>query len=152
LGNTIYIAAAIAIGACLSLQPPINAAMARVLGSPLMAASISIAISLVSVLFIWLTWGKGAGDFAQVSALPWWVVIGGAIGVVFVVGSITVAPVLGIALFFACVVGGQLLDSTLADQFGAFGLDVKPVNTMKLLGLGLVLAGAALVESSNAGS
>ena len=86
---------------------------------------------------------------AQIRALPWWVVIGGMVGVVFVVGGVMVAPVLGVALFFVCVVAGQLLGSTLADQFGAFGMQVKPVNMMKLLGLALVIAGAALVENSS---
>ena len=149
MSNIFYIAAAIAIGACVSLQPPINAAMARTLGNPLLAASISIAISLVSVVLVWLAWGKGAGELAQIRALPWWVVIGGMVGVVFVVGGVMVAPVLGVALFFVCVVAGQLLGSTLADQFGAFGMQVKPVNMMKLLGLALVIAGAALVENSS---
>ena len=149
MSNMFYIAAAIGIGASLALQPPINVVMARTLGSDLLAASISIAISLVFVVLVWLTWGKGGGDLAQVQALPWWVVIGGVIGVVFVAGSVMVAPVLGVALFFVCVVGGQLLASTLADQFGAFGMPVKPVNAMKLLGLALVLAGAALFQNSS---
>ncbi len=149
MSNAMYILAAVAIGACLSLQPPINAVMARTLGSPLLAASISIAISLVFVVLVWLTWGKGAGNLGQIKALPWWVIIGGILGVVFVAGGVMVAPVLGVALFFVCVVAGQLLGSTLADQFGAFGMEVKPVNLMKLLGLGLVLAGAALVQNSS---
>jgi len=145
--NILYIAAAIAIGACLSLQPPINAAMARTLGSPLLAASISIAISLVSVVLLWLTWGNRA-DLAQIRALPWWVILGGLIGVVFVAGGVVVAPVLGVAWFFVCVVAGQLLGSMLTDHFGAFGVQVKPINLMKLLGLGLVLAGAALFRAA----
>ena len=149
MSNMFYIAAAIGIGASLALQPPINVVMARTLGSDLLAASISIAISLVFVVLVWLMWGKGGGDLAQVQALPWWVVIGGVIGVVFVAGSVMVAPVLGVALFFVCVVAGQLLASTLADQFGAFGMPVKPVNAMKLLGLALVLAGAALFQNSS---
>lgn len=143
-----HIAAAIAIGASLSLQPPINAVMARTLGSPLLAAVISIAISLIVVVAVWLTVGQGAGDLAQVRILPWWVVVGGVIGVVFVAGSVIVGPTLGIALFFVCVVAGQLLGATLIDQLGAFGLPQKPVNLMKLIGLGLVLAGAALVQRS----
>lgn len=149
MGNIFYIAAAIAMGACLSVQPPINAVMARTLGSPLFAASISIAISLIFVVLVWLTWGKAAGDLTQVKALPWWIIIGGVVGAVFVAGGVMLAPVLGVALFFVCVVAGQLLGSTLADQFGAFGLQVKPLNSMKLLGLGLVLAGAVLVENSS---
>lgn len=149
MGNMFYIAAAVTVGACLSLQPPINAVMARTLGSPLLAATISIAISLVLMVVVWLTLGKGVGDLTQIKALPWWVTIGGIVGVVFVAGGVVIAPALGVALFFVCVVAGQLLGSTLADQFGAFGMPVKPINAMKLLGLGLVMVGAILVQNSS---
>ena len=145
--NILYIVAAIAIGACLSLQPPINAVMARTMASPLLAATISIAISLITVLLLWSIWGARTGDLAQVRELPWWVILGGVIGVVFVAGGVVVAPVLGVAWFFVCVVAGQLLGSTLTDHFGAFGVQVKAINLMKLLGLGLVLAGAALFRA-----
>ena len=149
MNNLLYLAAAIAIGVCVSLQPPINSAMARSLGSPLLAACISIGITLVFAVFFWQTIGKGAGELGQVKLLPWWVVIGGIVGMFFVVGGVMVAPVTGMALFFVCVVAGQLLGSTLVDQFGAFGSPVKPVNLMKLLGLAMVLAGAILVQGSN---
>ena len=101
------------------------------------------------MVVVWLTLGKGVGDLTQIKALPWWVTIGGIVGVVFVAGGVVIAPVLGVALFFVCVVAGQLLGSTLADQFGAFGMQVKPINMMKLLGLGLVLIGAILVQNSS---
>jgi bacterial/archaeal transporter family-2 protein len=149
LGTTSSIAAAIVVGACLSLQPPVNAFMARMLQSPLLAASISIAISLVFVVLVWLVGSRGAGDLAQVRTFPWWVAVGGIVGVVFVVGGIVVAPALGVALFFVCVIAGQLLGSILLDQLGAFGMPAKPVNPMKLLGLVLVLAGVALVQRSD---
>lgn len=144
----LHIAAAVAIGALVSLQPPINTVMARTLGSPLLASVISIAISLAVVVPVWLTVGAGAGDLGQVRVLPWWVVIGGMLGVVFVAGSVLVAPTLGIALFFVCVVAGQLLGATIADQVGAFGMPVKPLNPTKVIGLALVLVGAALVQRS----
>lgn len=149
MSSASYIAAAVAIGVCVSLQPPINAAMARTLESPLLAASVSIAISLLLVLLLWGAWGRAGGDPTAVAALPGWVVLGGVIGVIFVAGSIVVAPVLGVALFFVCVVAGQLLGSIAADQLGAFGMPVRPVDATKVVGLALVLAGAALVQSAN---
>ena len=149
MSHIIYIVSAVAMGAALSIQPPINATMARGLGSPLLAASTSICISFAIATMLWLSWGKGAGEISQLRMLPWWVVIGGIVGVVFVAGSVVVAPVLGVALFFVCVVAGQLIGSTLIDQFGGFGLTVKPLNMMKLIGLGLVLLGAALVHNSH---
>ena len=150
MSNYSYILAAIAIGAALSLQPPINATMARVLGSPLLSATVSISISLVVVSTLWLVWGKGSGDITQAKFLPWWVLIGSVVGVVFVAGSIITAPILGVALFFVCVIAGQLLGSTVIDQIGAFGLEVKPINAMKMVGLGLVLLGAWVVQNSGA--
>jgi transporter family-2 protein len=144
----LHLVAALAIGACLALQPPINALMARTLGSPLLAAVVSIAVSLAVVVPVWLTVGQGAGDLAQVRTLPWWVVLGGVFGVVFVAGSVIVGPTLGLALFFVCVVAGQLLGATVVDHLGAFGVPTKPVNAMKLVGLALVLLGAALVQRS----
>ena len=75
--------------------------------------------------------------------------VGGVVGGVFVAGAIATAPVLGVALFFVCVVAGQLIGSSVIDQLGVFGLEVKPVNTMKVFGIGLVLLGAGLVQSSS---
>lgn len=127
---------------------PINAVMGRTLGSPLLAAVVSIVVSLIVVIPVWLTVGQGAGELAHAGALPWWAVLGGVLGVVFVGGSVIVGPALGLALFFVCVVAGQLLGATLIDQVGAFGVPQKPINLMKVIGLGLVLVGAALVQRS----
>ncbi len=149
MSNVLYIAVAVCLGAAISVQPAINSTMARGLGSPLLAAVISLFISLVIAVILWLSWGKGTAEIAHFRMLPWWVIIGGMVGVVFVVGSIVAAPVLGVALFFICVVAGQLIGSTLIDQVGAFGLAVKPINMMKLVGIGLVVVGAALVQGSH---
>lgn len=144
----LHVAAAVAIGVSLSLQPPINASMARTLGSPMLAACVSIAISMTAVLALWATWAGRPGDLAEARTLPWWVVLGGLAGVVFVAGSIVVSPVLGVASFFVFVVAGQLLGAALTDQTGAFGAAVRPMDPTRLLGLVMVLAGAALVQRS----
>lgn len=149
MGNLIYISAAFLIGAAISLQPPINASMAQGLGSSLLAASVSIFISLVFVIILWLSLGQGTGDISQFTILPWWVIIGGIAGVIFVAGGIIIAPETGVAIFFVCVVAGQLIGSALLDQFGIFGLSVKPLNLMKITGISLVLIGAFLVQNSH---
>jgi transporter family-2 protein len=147
--NLGYIITALAIGFLVSLQPSINAVMARDLGSSLLASTVSIGISFCLVLIAWQILGKGGGEVSQVRQLPWWIVFGGVAGMVFVVGGVMVAPALGFALFFVCIIAGQLLGSTVIDQFGAFGLPVKPAGGVKLIGLALVLAGAALVQYGN---
>ncbi len=149
MSNYPYIIVAILMGAALSTQPAINATMSRILGSPLLAASVSISISLFVVFVLWLTWGKATGELSHFKSLPWWVVVGGVVGAIFVAGSIVTAPVLGVALFFVCLVTGQVIGSIIIDQIGAFGLETKPINTLKLVGLGLVVLGAGIVQSSN---
>ncbi len=149
MNNFIYIAAALVIGMFVSLQPPINSYVAKSLGSPLLAALISITTTLIVISTLWILLAKGSGEISQIKSLPWWGFLGGIVGVIFVAGSIYVAPNTGIALFFVCAVAGQLFGASVIDQLGAFGLPVKPMNTIKLLGLLLVLAGAILVQSSN---
>ncbi len=145
----LYVLAAVSIGALGSLQPAINAAMSRVVGSPFLAAAVSISISMVFITLVWLAGSRG-GDLSQVPSLPWWVVFGGVLGVFFVLGGVIVAPTLGMGLFFVCLIAGQLLGSGLADHFGVFGLDVKPLTAVKLVGFGFVIVGAVLVEKGNA--
>ncbi len=145
----LYVLAAVSIGALGSLQPAINAVMSRILGSPILAAVISISISMVFITLVWLAGSRG-GDLSQVPSLPWWVVFGGMLGVFFVLGGVIVAPTLGMGLFFVCLIAGQLLGSGLADHFGVFGLDVKPLTAIKLVGFGFVIVGAVLVEKGNA--
>ena len=149
MNNLIYVLAAVVIGIGVSLQPPINSVMARSLNSPLFSACISLFISVNAAAVLWLLLDKGNTELAQIRALPWWVICGGLIGLLFVAGSIVVAPVTGIALFFVCVVAGQLIGASVMDQFGLFGLPVKSINITKLIGLLLVIAGAVLVQTSN---
>ena len=149
MNNILYVVAALAVGISISLQPATNSYMARALGSPVLATSISMSITFIFALTFLLTAGKGAGDLTQIKTLPWWVIIGGIGGFVFVLGGVYVAPIVGVALFFVCVVAGQLLGATLIDQFGLFGTPLKPINTIKLIGLFMVLAGAIVVQNSN---
>jgi transporter family-2 protein len=149
MGNWGFVIAAILIGVALSLQPPINAVMARTLGSSLLAAVISIFISLVVVIAVWATLGGREGRLGRISDLPMWVVLGGVIGVVFVAGAVAVTPKLGVALFFVYVVAGQLAMSTLADRLGMFGLTVQSISPLKLVGLAMVLIGVVLVQTAS---
>ena len=147
--NLGYIVMAVSIGVMVSLQPSINAVMARELSSSLLASTISIGISFCLIFVAWQLLGKGEGEISHIRQLPWWIIFGGVAGMIFVIGGVMVAPVLGIALFFVCIIGGQVLGSTLIDQLGAFGLPVKPVSSVKLIGLGFVLTGVVLVQYGN---
>ena len=139
--------AAVFVGIAVSCQPPMNAVMARAIGSPFGAATISIALALATSMVLITFTGYGEITRERVSQVPWWVYLAGIIGVIFVAGSVVIAPVTGSLIFFVCLIAGQLIGSAVADHFGAFGLDIREISLARVGGIALVLAGAVLASS-----
>jgi transporter family-2 protein len=78
-------------------------------------------------------------------AVPWYTFGTGIIGLM-IVGSIGyVVPRLGIAKGFTLIVASQFVIAALIDHFGFFGATVRPLDLMRLLGLGLILLGVWIV-------
>lgn len=144
--NAIYLALAIGLGGLISMQPAINANIAAKLGGPLSAAICSIAISLAMVVATWAVMGRGEMAWSKIPTLPWWALIGGAGGALFVLGGVMVAPKLGVAMFFICIVLGQMIGASIIDQVGAFGLQSHSITWSRALGILLVIAGATLTQ------
>lgn len=138
------VSAAILLGMAFSQQPVINAALVRIVGSPVAAATISVFVTLVCLLAL-LPFSGGTLRPSVVVTLPWWSLVGGFIGVGLVAGGAALSPMTGAALFFVCMVAGQLLGASIADHFGAFGLPVRPFSIMRFIGLAMVMAGAWFV-------
>ena len=61
--------------------------------------------------------------------------------IVPVIGTVT-----GAAAFFVCLIAGQLLGSILLDHIGAFGLPIREIGTLRLLGIHLVFSGVILAH------
>lgn len=144
--NIIYVIAAFGLGALISMQPPINAQAAAILGSPLLGAACSISISLVIVLVARAFLDHASIDWARFAALPWWVLIGGVVGALFVIGALMVAPKVGVAAFFVFVVLGQLAGAAILDHLAGFGIPANPITWQRAAGILLVFAGAALTQ------
>ena len=140
-----YMFAAVIAGALISAQPPMNAILARHVASALGATAISTGIAFLCIVVVLAL--VGGADFSRqtLATVPWWVFLAGAFGAVFVAAGVIVAPVTGALVFFVCVIAGQLIGSSLADHFGAFGLAVREVSAMRFAGIGLVVVGAVLV-------
>lgn len=147
----LLIACALGLGALIALQPVVNATMANKVGSVLMAALCSMCISLVIIVVAWLSLGKGAGNWAALQTLPWWVIIGGVAGAFIVCGGLIIVPRIGVQKFFVCIIAGQLLCAALVDHFGLFGLTEARISSSRALGIGLVFLGAYITHSSKLG-
>ncbi|HRO12454.1 DMT family transporter [Amaricoccus sp.] len=141
-----YLAVAVMMGMLVSFQPLMNAVLARAIASPYGAAAVSLVVAGAGGVAIALVAGRGDMSRATLATVPWWIFLAGLIGALFVAGGVIIAPVVGAQLFFATVIAGQLLGATLADHFGLFGLEVRPLSLERALGLALVVGGAMLVR------
>ncbi|MHA7777994.1 DMT family transporter [Roseibium sp. M-1] len=134
-----------AIGIFFSLQPAVNGTVAKLLGSPLSAAIVSVTITWIALILIYPFFGEPVRA-SGVVRLPWWIGLGGIAGVLIVLGGATLAPMTGAALFFVCLIAGQLMGSALIDHMGAFGMLERPMSLLRVIGLILVFAGVMLVR------
>jgi transporter family-2 protein len=135
-----YVLAAAVIGGILALQPGLNAEVGRRVGNGLGAGMISIFVSaIVSTALVFGTRQQVAWGAAL--SMPWYLWIAGAIGVIFVVGSLLLAPILGAGLLFVSVIAGQLIVAMINDYTGFAGYGSHGVDGWRIAGILLVLVG-----------
>jgi bacterial/archaeal transporter family-2 protein len=137
---------AVAGGIALAIQSGVNSTLRNYLPHPVYAVAISFAIGTVVALVYAGAARAGTPDWAALRAAPWWVWTGGALGVVYVMGTVVVAPRLGAAALMGLLMGGLLVTSLVLDHFGLVGLPVKEVNTLRLVGAALLVVGAVLIQ------
>src|SRR5438309_1080144 len=70
---------------------------------------------------------------------------GGVVGAAYLMSTVTFSGKLGAAGWLGVVVAGQVLASVVLDHFGLVGFAVHPATPWRLVGVGLLLAGAAIV-------
>lgn len=134
-------------GAFVAVQAPINAELARGLGSPLAAAAISFlagAIVLGVVTFI-VTRTQGT-SITWREPQAWLFVAGGLLGTVYVTTSILLIPRIGAAALIAFLITGQLIAGMVIDRVGFLGVAVREISLGRLAGAGLLIVGAVMVR------
>jgi bacterial/archaeal transporter family-2 protein len=130
-------------GGLIAAQAPINAELGRSTGS-LPAALVSFAVGSLALALIVVLSGK-AGGLASTFDVSWYYLVGGLLGAVYVTTALLAVPSIGAGGVAAATVTGQLTASVALDRLGAFGLDQVALSPVRLLGIGLLLAGTALI-------
>ena len=145
--NSLYYMAGIGIGLTVAVQSAINNQLKLALGgSTLLAALVSFVVGGLCLLGVYWASGQRLSQLLLLQNTPWWMLLGGALGAVFVFGSTLLVPKLGLALMISLIVFGQIVMSLLMDHYGWLGLPVQELNVTRLLGAGLVLAGVLCVN------
>lgn len=135
-------------GIAIALQPSINARLAQKVGL-LQSSCISFAVGTLALLLTALVVGRGS--FRGIGGASAWELTGGLLGAFFVTMAIFVVPRIGTAAAMAAIIGAQLTTGLLLDHFGLLGGRQIPLDSGRLLGIVLLLAGGWLVFRRAAG-
>lgn len=146
LAVAIPLLVALLAGAAVPFQAGANAALGRLLGHPLWATLISLAVSVLMVLPALLLMRAPLPRLANLGQAPWWAWLGGVAGVAYITAALILTPRLGAAGFIVCVIAGQVLSSLIIDQWGLMGLPSRPVNGLRIAGVALIIVGMLVVQ------
>ncbi|MDR7220195.1 DMT family transporter [Aminobacter aminovorans] len=150
LGSSL-LAAALVAGAAIPFQAGANAMLGRLLGHPLWATMVSLAVSVALAVPVMLAFKVPVPSFAIAAATgPWWIWIGGAAGVVYVTAALLLAPKMGAASFVVAVIGGQMVASLVIDHFGLMGFVQRPASLARVAGLVLIVSGLVVTQWASA--
>ncbi len=130
-------------GLLVGVQHPVNSTLAETTGG-VQAALLNFAVG-AAVLGLLIAIVKPPGSIRAARSASPWLFAGGPIGVVVVLASLGAVPVIGAAAIAAATVTGQLAGSSLLDRAGLLGLEVRPVDRTRAIGLSLLIAGTLLV-------
>ncbi|HXB15294.1 MAG TPA: DMT family transporter [Solirubrobacteraceae bacterium] len=133
-----------AAGALVAMQAPINSRLGKTVGG-VQAATFSFLVGTAALVAISFVLRGGLGSLGSVGKVPWWALVGGLLGAVYVFVALEAVKTLGASGLTAVVIAGQLAMSVVIDRFGLLGVAKTPVTVHRVLGIVLLIVGAALV-------
>lgn len=132
------------IGLAMAIQTSLNTQLRSAVGSTLNAALISFIVGSCVLAILVLLQSTAKPSFTQLQQIPWYLYLGGCLGVYAISISIYTAPQLGLLTFTGLVIFGQVLSSMFIDHFAWFGLNKTPISLTRLLGAIAIFIGVLL--------
>lgn len=133
------------VGCMLPWQPVVNARLGIELASPLWAGFISFlggALLLGSLAFLQ---GGAMERITKMSTAPWWSMTGGLLGAIFVIAALFLIPRIGATSLGVAFICGQLVMAVVMDHYGMAGLAIRPITSVRFIGVIVVLIGVFMV-------
>jgi bacterial/archaeal transporter family-2 protein len=132
-----------AAGGLIAAQAPINAGLGKTTGN-LAAALVSFLVGTAALAAILVLSGK-AGGLGSTFEVPWYYLLGGFLGAIYVFNALVAVSAIGAGGVAAATIFGQLTASVAIDRLGLFGLDQVALTPDRILGVALLLVGTVLV-------
>ena len=134
---------AAAAGLAGAVQIAVQGRLNERVGSIEAAATASV-IGAVLAIVVLLAARRSLGGVGDAVAGPKWQLLGGAMSILIIL-SITIAgPRIGVVATTAFLIAAQFALAAVIDRYGWFGVEQVPLTWTRVLGLGLLIVGAAL--------
>lgn len=133
-------------GVAMALQGSLNAALAKIIG--LLQATLVVHLTATITVIFLLLFPLSPGSLGEIAQAPWYLLLGGIIGVLITYGVVVSIPRAGVALATTAIIVGQVTTALIIDHWGLFGLEKIPFTWWKALGLVLLASGACLMLKS----
>lgn len=131
-------------------QIAVNGYLGKVVGSPIKASAISFTVGIIflAIICIVLHFKNGKSEsFKNESAKnPWWMWIGGILGRLYILANVYLSRIVGTGMTVIILLIGSTTGGILVDHFGMFESPKKPINAQKILGVLIMILGAAAIK------
>lgn len=142
-GSALATVLAVAAGLAGSIQVALMSRLGERIGV-LEALGFSTAVTAAIAVVI-LAVARGSLDgFSQAVHQPWWMLLGGVMGLIIVLSITYAGPRIGITATVGILIAGQLAMGAAIDRWGLFGSEQIALHWPRVLGIGLLAVGAAL--------
>ena len=130
-------------GGIIAIQPALNGGLSKATGS-LPAAFVSFIVGVLALGLVVAVSGQ-LGRVGGALDVPWYYLLGGLCGAVWITASLIAVKSLGAGGVVAATITGQLTGAMIADRLGILGLTEVPLTASKIGGACLLIVGTLLV-------
>ena len=135
---------AAAAGIAMAVQGSMNSGLAKIIGLLESTLLVHGSAAIITFGLLFIPWFN-KGNFAKMGEASWYLYLGGLIGVLITYWVVASISKLGVANATTLIIVGQVSAAFLIDCLGLFGLERVEFAWYKLLGLGLLAAGARVL-------
>jgi bacterial/archaeal transporter family-2 protein len=143
--TALLVLGSVALGTGLTLQIAMNTRMRAFAAGPFGAALLSFVVGALALATV-LALARAPWPGRELAQAPWWTWWGGLMGALYVLGAVLIAPRIGPGPLLALVVMGQMSAALVLEHYGWLGTVRHPVSAVRILGVLMIVVGAALVR------
>jgi len=134
---------AVAAGLAGSVQVALMSRLGERIGV-LEALAFSTALTAGIALVVLVLARGSVAAFERAIHQPWWMLLGGVMGLIIVFTITYAGPRIGVAATVGILIAGQLAMGAAIDRWGLLGSERIALHWPRVLGIGLLAIGAAL--------